>query len=86
MLRGERWWQPHRVHLYQRLAQRWEGHLPVTLLYAGWTVACTLAMILLLDASVVTQGVSTLVAYILGAIAWWWLGSGTRGPQGSALQ
>jgi Fuc2NAc and GlcNAc transferase len=30
MVRGERWLEAHRTHVYQRLARRWRGHLPVT--------------------------------------------------------
>ncbi len=37
MLRGEKWWQPHATHLYQRLARRHGSHVPVTLAYAGVT-------------------------------------------------
>lgn len=36
MWRGERWWQPHVQHLYQRFARR-AGHGWVTAAYAGWT-------------------------------------------------
>jgi Fuc2NAc and GlcNAc transferase len=32
MLRGDRWLDAHRSHAYQRLARRWNGHLPVTML------------------------------------------------------
>lgn len=32
MLRGERWYEAHRSHVYQRLSVRWSGHRPVTLL------------------------------------------------------
>lgn len=35
MLRGERWYEAHRNHAYQKLARRWGGHRPVTLLAAG---------------------------------------------------
>lgn len=32
MARGEAWTQAHRSHAYQRLARRWHGHRPVTVL------------------------------------------------------
>lgn len=32
MVRGERWYEAHRSHVYQRLARRWGGHRSVTLL------------------------------------------------------
>jgi Fuc2NAc and GlcNAc transferase len=28
--RGDRWFEAHRMHAYQRLARRWKAHLPVT--------------------------------------------------------
>jgi Fuc2NAc and GlcNAc transferase len=31
VIRGDRWFEAHRMHAYQHLAQRWKGHLPVTL-------------------------------------------------------
>jgi Fuc2NAc and GlcNAc transferase len=31
VIRGEQWFEAHRLHAYQRLARRWNGHLPVTL-------------------------------------------------------
>lgn len=30
IVRGDRWFEAHRMHAYQRLARRWKGHLPVT--------------------------------------------------------
>jgi Fuc2NAc and GlcNAc transferase len=30
VLRGDRWYEAHRAHAYQRLARRWNAHLPVT--------------------------------------------------------
>ena len=35
MARGERWYEAHRSHAYQKLARRWGGHRPVTLLAVG---------------------------------------------------
>ena len=31
VLRGDQWFEAHRMHAYQRLARRWNAHLPVTL-------------------------------------------------------
>lgn len=36
MLSGQRWWEPHAQHVYQRLARRF-GHAPVTWGYAVFT-------------------------------------------------
>ncbi len=38
MLRGERWYEAHRSHAYQKLARRWGGHRPVTLCAVGVNV------------------------------------------------
>ena len=84
--KGEPWWRPHRQHVYQRLVQHGWSHRSVTLLYAGWTVVCALAMIPLVDASALAQGVSTLVVFAVGAIVWWWAGARLRASQGSALE
>ena len=32
MVRGDRWFEAHRLHAYQNLASRWRAHLPVTVL------------------------------------------------------
>jgi UDP-N-acetylmuramyl pentapeptide phosphotransferase/UDP-N-acetylglucosamine-1-phosphate transferase len=41
--RGERVWQAHRSHLYQRLVQTGWSHARVSLLYGGWCVVSALA-------------------------------------------
>src|SRR5690606_25711247 len=38
ILNGERWWEPHATHAYQRWARR-AGHGTVALAYAAWTLA-----------------------------------------------
>jgi Fuc2NAc and GlcNAc transferase len=38
LLRGERWYEAHRIHAYQKLARRWGGHRPVTLRAVGVNV------------------------------------------------
>jgi len=35
VLRGNRWYEAHRSHVYQHLARRWKGHLPVTLVVSA---------------------------------------------------
>jgi UDP-N-acetylmuramyl pentapeptide phosphotransferase/UDP-N-acetylglucosamine-1-phosphate transferase len=42
-LRGERIWQAHRSHLYQRLVQTGWSHARVSLLYGGWCMICGVA-------------------------------------------
>jgi len=36
--RGERVWQAHREHIYQRLSRIWDSHPKVSLLYAGFSI------------------------------------------------
>lgn len=36
--KGQRWYEAHRSHLYQRLSRRWGAHLPVTTFYVGVNV------------------------------------------------
>jgi len=44
--RGERLWEAHREHLYQRLSRLWGGHPRVSLLYAGFAlVTAALALV-----------------------------------------
>ena len=38
MIRGDRWFEPHRMHAYQHLTRRWHSHLRVTLLGAAINV------------------------------------------------
>jgi Fuc2NAc and GlcNAc transferase len=35
IIRGDRWFEAHRLHAYQHLARRWQAHLPVTALIIG---------------------------------------------------
>lgn len=46
MLRGERFWQGHREHLYQRLLRAGHGHLAVSLVYLGWNLLIALPALL----------------------------------------
>jgi UDP-N-acetylmuramyl pentapeptide phosphotransferase/UDP-N-acetylglucosamine-1-phosphate transferase len=38
VLRGRRWWRPHREHLYQWLVRTGSSHPRVALAYLGWTL------------------------------------------------
>jgi UDP-N-acetylmuramyl pentapeptide phosphotransferase/UDP-N-acetylglucosamine-1-phosphate transferase len=44
MFKGERWWEAHVTHAYQRWARR-AGHVPVTLAYGAWTLAGVVLML-----------------------------------------
>ena len=69
---GQRWWQPHVQHLYQRASRGW-GHWRVTTAYAVWT--CVAIGIMLL-----VQGIRMpamlLVVTVMAAIwmtGWFWM-------------
>ncbi len=47
MLRGERFWQGHREHLYQRLLRAGRSHLWVSLAYLGWNLLVALPALVL---------------------------------------
>lgn len=46
-LRGERFWQGHREHLYQRLLRVGHSHFAVSLMYLGWNLLVALPALLL---------------------------------------
>jgi UDP-N-acetylmuramyl pentapeptide phosphotransferase/UDP-N-acetylglucosamine-1-phosphate transferase len=75
MRRGERWWQAHVEHAYQRWSRR-VGHARVTLAYGLWTIIVIAVMLSLQgrpDGSV-WVGVTTLLFCALAAtLAWRWL-------------
>ncbi|NIJ91624.1 UDP-N-acetylmuramyl pentapeptide phosphotransferase/UDP-N-acetylglucosamine-1-phosphate transferase [Xanthomonas campestris] len=78
MLDGQRWWEPHAQHLYQRLARRLESHVPVTGIYFAFSVAAVCLYVLLRhDAN--WQQVSGALVWGLGATAiWFFLRDGVR--------
>ncbi len=83
MARGERIWEAHREHLYQRLAHAGWGHARVTLLYGGMALLGSMA------ANAATPGPDTGILLAYGAllpavgIALEWYLRGTR-AQGEA--
>lgn len=79
VLRGERWWQPHLQHLYQRWAPAL-GHPRVTLCYAAWTVLAIACMAGLQAAPVPLAWAGSGV--FLMATAWlWWRGQARVGAE-----
>jgi len=72
LLRRERWWEPHVTHAYQAAARR-HGHVPVTIAFTGWAVACGVAAWSLRDAAFTSLIISLAAVYAAGAAAWWWL-------------
>ncbi|MBV2209559.1 MAG: hypothetical protein KUL77_08360 [Thermomonas sp.] len=64
MRRGERWWEPHTQHLYQKLARRY-GHVRVSISYAMWTIMAGLSMQLAVS---MAAGWSWLVTILFAAV------------------
>lgn len=54
LFRGDKIWQAHKTHYYQRIAQRW-GHKKTVLLEYSIMLGCSLSAILIIDLSVFTQ-------------------------------
>lgn len=72
MLRGERWWQPHVQHLYQRLVQAGASHMRVTLAYAAWTSCSVLALYALQGRSLSTT-LGVFAAWFVCTAATWFI-------------
>jgi hypothetical protein len=75
MRRGERWWEPHALHAYQKWAQRRGSHVAVTWTYAAWTCIAIILMNVLSAAPFTMAGVIVVVAswYTTGAGIWFLL-------------
>ena len=72
MATGQRWWEPHVQHLFQRSSRRW-GHLRVTTAYAVWT--CVAIAIMLCTQEIRMHGALLLVAAMTAAwlVTWVWI-------------
>lgn len=76
VLRGEKWYRPHRTHAYQHLTTRWRSHLLVTLTILAIDVVWLGPLALLAYAvpeMAVAAGAAALIP--LGVLAFW-LGAG----------
>ncbi len=71
MLRGRRWWRPHREHLYQWLARAHCSHRLPLLTYLLWNLllALPLAVLAARDAALGWWLVAGL--YMLAGVLWW---------------
>jgi Fuc2NAc and GlcNAc transferase len=68
---GERWYTPHRTHMYQLLAQHWQGHKRVTisvlLLNVFWLLPCAALVYALPSRSLFTALLSLLGLVVLSS-------------------
>ena len=72
MRRGERWWQAHVEHAYQRWSRR-VGHVPVTLAYGLWTIMM-IGVMLSVKGQPAWLGVLAFLSCALAAtLAWRWM-------------
>ncbi|WOB49523.1 glycosyltransferase family 4 protein [Xanthomonas hydrangeae] len=70
MLAGQRWWEPHAQHVYQRLARQRETHVPVTGVYFAFSIAAFCLYVLIRHDAVWVQVVGALT-WAAGATAIW---------------
>ncbi len=71
MLRGRRWWQPHREHLYQWLARAGRTHALPLLVYASWNVLLALPLALLAQRRPALGWWMASALYMLAGALWW---------------
>lgn len=72
IVRGERWWEAHRSHLYQRMVQRGFSHGQVTAVWGSLAVASTAAALSLrfVSVPVAWSSVAAVLALHLGLMVW----------------
>lgn len=70
MLRGERWWEPHVQHAYQRWARSGGNHLRVTAAYALAALACMLLMFHARSSSAPVQLGMIGMVWLAGGMVW----------------
>lgn len=67
MRRGERWWEPHREHTYQRIANGHLGHVRTTALVGVATAVTGVAGLVAVDGGVVAEVVAVAVCIVVVA-------------------
>lgn len=72
MQRGDRWWQPHVEHVFQRLS-RHKGHLWVTMAYGLWTTTVIGVMLSLWGSRGNTGLMAFLACATVAALGWVWM-------------
>ncbi len=84
VLRGERFWQGHREHLYQRAIAAGWTHMGIAGAYAGWTLAASGLMLALADAEAGLAAAATAAVYATGILIYLWAGRGWPRPDSTA--
>jgi UDP-N-acetylmuramyl pentapeptide phosphotransferase/UDP-N-acetylglucosamine-1-phosphate transferase len=70
VLRGERWWEPHVQHAYQKQARR-SGHAAVTAGFLAFTLSASIIMFMAKESSPMVIMCATAVATAAACVAWW---------------
>lgn len=70
LLRGEPWWTAHTQHAYQKWSRRLQSHVPVTAVFALWTVMAVALAISLRDAAFTCRIIMLLAWYALTVVLW----------------
>ncbi|WP_355603435.1 glycosyltransferase family 4 protein [Xanthomonas cannabis] len=78
MLGGQRWWEPHAQHVYQRLARRLATHVPVTGVYFAFSVTAVCLFVLIRHDAFWQQVVAALVWGVGVTAIWFFLRDGLR--------
>lgn len=76
VIRGERFYEAHRSHAYQRAAQRWGAHRPVTLAVGAINLGWLLPVALLVATGSLDGRIGVLIAYAPLVTAALWLRAG----------
>lgn len=70
ILAGERWWQPHVSHVYQRWIRTGRSHAFVTCVYAAFSIAAIILAAFLLRATPWSAGGGVVIWFAGAALAW----------------
>lgn len=76
LCRGEKVWQAHRSHAYQRIARRWGSHTPVSLVVVAINLCWLLPVALLITTGALAGVAGLLLAYAPLAMLAWLAGAG----------
>lgn len=70
MIRRERWWQPHREHLYQWAVRAGSGHGVISASYSIWTVLAIIVAGLVQSAGLHASLLALFWVYLFAGIIW----------------
>jgi UDP-N-acetylmuramyl pentapeptide phosphotransferase/UDP-N-acetylglucosamine-1-phosphate transferase len=73
IVRGEKVWQAHKSHYYQRLVQLGWGHRKTVLLEYGLMLGCSLTALFIISASIVVQWAALITWSIIFAGIFFWV-------------